>query len=310
MCSPEDRYRYSYYAYGLHIAASRPIPEFPARPGTTDVRVNFDGVPCRLPEHAQVDLHGNQVSEAGFLHPHPEHGWYVANGDEIRLAPALQDADAVVRQFILEAAFVRLWLQRGCLCLHASAAVVNKDAFVFLGASGCGKSTLAAALQARGHDILSDDQCIITTCAEKEPQVVQSAFRQNLHYDSIAALRMDAGHYQRPPGEGKYSVPVISCRTAPVPLRGIFALVRDDVDAVQVRSVQGLEKIALLAAHSTHRLIMLSGRSKHVLTEQLINLSRRIPVKKIIRPRNRFTLEEMIDAVMQNCSGMLSQGGP
>jgi hypothetical protein len=54
---------------------------------------------------------------------------------------------------------------RDCLALHASVVNVDGGAVGFLGGARHGKSTLAAALGRRGHQVLSDDCCVIRRSA-------------------------------------------------------------------------------------------------------------------------------------------------
>lgn len=51
---------------------------------------------------------------------------------------------------------------RGITCLHASAAVLESQAVVFVGPAGAGKSTTAATLAQRGFAVLSDDIVSVT----------------------------------------------------------------------------------------------------------------------------------------------------
>ena len=67
---------------------------------------------------------------------------------------------------LLEYLVVRLLGRRDGLLLHASTAIVDDRAYVFVGHSGAGKSTMAAIAEASGARIPTDDRTILTAGSE------------------------------------------------------------------------------------------------------------------------------------------------
>lgn len=76
---------------------------------------------------------------------------------EIGVDPDEDVDDAVLTRYLVGPALAAALHLRGWLVLHASGAVVDGNAVLYLGESGRGKSTLAAWGPAAGHELLTDD---------------------------------------------------------------------------------------------------------------------------------------------------------
>jgi hypothetical protein len=231
-----------------------------------------------------------------FRSEDPEHGYYVANGNEIRLARALKSADPILQQFVLEGAFSRLYRQRGCLHFHASAVAMHGQAAVFPGASGSGKSTLAAGLTGRGGECLADDLCVLSVRAGAAPLVMRTVTRQLLPRDSMRFLRLDDADY--PMQERKCAVPRFGSGKPLVPIGCIYVLVPCDVDGVRLETLKGVEKMAALLDNSRDA-VGVRGKERDGLAKKMmaLALALAVPVKTILRTRSRFVLEEMMELV-------------
>lgn len=159
--------RYSYAAYGLGVHSELPLPELTDHPGARrDVVVRLGearyepgarGHRGELPSRSQLfDIVWDGIGKS-----------IVRSGREIVLEPAPGVDERTLRLYLLGALLPVVLYQRGFLVLHASAVEFNGRAVAFLGESGWGKSTLAAALQARGHRLLSDDVVPVWVEAEE-----------------------------------------------------------------------------------------------------------------------------------------------
>jgi hypothetical protein len=95
-----------------------------------------------------------------------------------------------LRHLLLDQALPRAWAQLGFCVLHASAVQLESgSAIAFMGNSGAGKSTIAAALQARGCSLVSDD-CLSVAVAGGQPAIVPSYRGQRLNRDSLRQLKL------------------------------------------------------------------------------------------------------------------------
>jgi hypothetical protein len=157
---------HDYFAYGLAIRSAVPLPELiaaaaPLGAGSGDVVLRLGPVPSRP---TQLDATGTGFRADGkeACHVLDKVGAFlVRGGREIVVEPAPGVEDRVLRLSILGPALGLLLHQRGLLVLHASVVARNGAALAVLGSNGWGKSTIAAALHARGYDLVSDDLAAI-----------------------------------------------------------------------------------------------------------------------------------------------------
>src|SRR4051812_43448095 len=118
--------------------------------------------------------------------------------------------------------------QRGHFVLHASVVRIGPTAAALLGHVGAGKSSSAAALHARGHAVVTDDNAAISFTPDQT--LVTPAFPFLKIFPAIAeAIGCDEAsltrmHYSQP----KYVSPVNhDFPRTPVPLSRIYILTRD-----------------------------------------------------------------------------------
>jgi hypothetical protein len=155
-----------YAAYGLHIRSAVLLPELtpgPASHGAAagDVDIRLGPVPH---QPTTRDAAGFGFSSAGdeACHVLDKVGAFLVRaGREIVVEAAPGVEDRVLRLSILGPALGLLLHQRGLFVLHASVVARGREAIAFLGKNGWGKSTIAAALHAKGYDLVADDVAAI-----------------------------------------------------------------------------------------------------------------------------------------------------
>jgi hypothetical protein len=166
---------------------------------TIELTPFVEGLPQILPEGAPdltVEL-GNPPASGVKLPEDIQNPWYVgphleANGNPELTIHRLPDQSLWMRyadgvSFLIDRNLVRIqgWWQaprelgdalgyllgpvlglllrlRGQVCLHASGAVIDGSAHLFLGCEGAGKSTMTAALRQHGHRFLTYDIAPLT----------------------------------------------------------------------------------------------------------------------------------------------------
>jgi hypothetical protein len=150
-----------YRAYGLQILSALSLPELTLgaglEAGSGDVVIGLGPVE---PLPSQLDAGGFGFWTAGdeACHMLDKVGSFlVRGGREIVVDPAPEVEDRVLRLSILGPALGLVLYQRGLLVLHASVVARDGEAIAFLGKNGWGKSTIAAALHAKGFDVVADD---------------------------------------------------------------------------------------------------------------------------------------------------------
>ena len=156
-----------------------------------------------------------------------------------------------------------LLIQREILPLHGSAISIDGKAYAIVGDSGAGKSTLASEFMTRGYDLLTDDIIPVIISNEGKPTVVPSYPQQKLWIESLRQFGMDSSQY-RPlfDREEKFSVPLKNqfCNT-PLPLGGVFELVKSVQDGIEIAKITKLNKLQTLSAH-TYRNQLISRSEK------------------------------------------------
>lgn len=177
---------FSYRIYGLAIQSEIPLPELVATESPPDVRVRLgrvDGLPPHRPGERLVI--GATPDEIRIRFD--AFGLLVRGGVEIIADCSAGGEARSLRRLILGPGLALLLHQRGLLVLHASAVTLDGDATAFLGRSGQGKSTTAAALQAQGHPLVTDDVLPVRVDASP-PLVAPGSPQQKLWPDVVASL--------------------------------------------------------------------------------------------------------------------------
>lgn len=129
--------------------------------GQRTVTVRLGDVPAQIPGATPYGARCQVAPDEYLLEIPGTARYYVAHGREVRLEIVPGTPAPNVSTYLLGSVFGVLCHQNGLLPLHASAIEHAGKVVAFLGDSGAGKSTLAACLQRRGHNIVSDDICLL-----------------------------------------------------------------------------------------------------------------------------------------------------
>ena len=211
-------------------------------------------------------------------------------------APGAPGADPdSIRVFLLGSGLGAALCQRGLLVLHGNAVQVGEACMCAVGHSGTGKSTLAAGFWRRGHAILADDVVAVDSncCA------LPGFPRIKLWQDSADKLSVDTSALRRVrPSTNKFNLPVAPARTGALPLRWVYILDVHNGPDLRLEPITGLARFTPLH-NNTYRVRFLDGmamKGEHLkLCGQLAG---RIRLVKVSRPREGFTLDALIDALM------------
>ncbi|WP_199620981.1 phosphoenolpyruvate carboxykinase (ATP) [Paenibacillus alkalitolerans] len=293
-----------YKAFGLTISSDIPLPE-------------LQGQQCRDDEIADVHIReadltglwrqisGQQkkivVKDNIVMFQLPDVGTFcIRDGETIEVSPAEGSDPAKMRLYILGTCIGVILLQRKILPLHGSAISVNGKAYAVVGDSGAGKSTLASVLLNRGYRLLSDDVIAVTLTQDNIPMVMPSYPRQKLWQDSIDRLGMELADYQPLfERENKFAVPVHSrFYSEPLPLAGIFELVKTQDEQIGVSRIQGLERISVLQRHTYRRSVVPSLGLTEWHFNTSVSLLHRASLFRLRRPVAGFTAHDLADSMI------------
>lgn len=284
-----------YQTYGLHVASTRELPELnAASPADAPVDVWVeDAAPLGAPKETSES--GRAVTLRGSPEPSQDVYLYwteigtlrVTGGHRIHVHAHPGVNPSTIRLPLLGVAFGVLLHQRRLLTLHASAVSIGGVAAAFVGWKGAGKSTLAAALQARGHALLTDDVLAL----QPDAWTVHPAFPQiKLREESAAAIGADSLD-RLAPALDKYALrdPDVFCATS-APLEAIFVLTV--ADRTGARRLSGRHALMNVMAQTyAPRFLGTNGTGPDVFA-WCNALAQTVPVVELHRPRDLRRLEE------------------
>ena len=203
---------HTYWLGGLRVCSELPLPGLIANSSVArseDVVIRCSRVPESLPS-VTAEFPEGQCNENELLLNIPDAARYlIRHGAEILVDPAPLASPGNVAAYLLGTAFGVLCHQRGIPPLHASAIEVDDGCVAFTGDSGAGKSTLAAALAARGHQVISDDVCVLHPDDHGHLLIWPGLIRLRLWEDAMQALACERPGVEREfRGYNKYLIPL------------------------------------------------------------------------------------------------------
>lgn len=151
---------YRYTAYNLGISSEIELPNFPAAEGNGDLSIRWDPSVTIAATAASPIAIRVARSEASLSFHEMGH-FTVRRGSELAVSPVFHGGIDAIRLFLSGILMGTVLYQRGHLVLHASCVNIAGKAFAFMGPVAAGKSSLAAALYARGHSVVADDNTAI-----------------------------------------------------------------------------------------------------------------------------------------------------
>lgn len=265
------------------VACDFPLPEIPAMQraepnmqivlghGSVD-EVGFDRFHAWRETDGELILSCARQSVVGQSSRHllrfPELADFLVSGSTITCHPHPGCHEDTLRHLVLDQVIPRVWAHYGHLVLHASAVqLADGRVIAFLGESGWGKSTLAAALQARGSRLLSDDSISLRGSGEGV-RLIPSYTGLRLNEDSITTLGMEeqgwttVSHY----ADKRRQVPVTDEGYEPLWLDTLYIMAEPGkAQALSIKVLAGAELIATLIKRS----FLLDINDRHCATRQM-----------------------------------------
>lgn len=292
---------FSYTAYGLNIRSALPIPALDDAPAAREPDIDI-----RLADLSELRAAMSRAGERQRLAAHEvcllsdDLGTFVIrDGCEILLDPAPTLDAQLVHIILLGLPMAALLQQRGFLLLHGSSVSIDGGAVAFVGASGIGKSTIAAALHARGHELVVDD--VIAIRFDRGEPEVQPGFPQfKLWPDSLAALGEDAARLPQLDPELEKRARRIThgfCTPEPLRLKRIYFLAWGD--SARVERLEPREIFLKLSGHS-YGVRWLHELSGPAFFRERAELARSVPVRNLVRPRDLTALDRVTGLVEQD----------
>jgi len=287
-------------AFGLRFSSNREFSELSCsteQESGQPIELKWGPTPVHLSEPYTVrGLY--QANKHALLLSLPSVASYHVMRDSVVVSPCESASDDAVRLFLFGSAIGALLHLNGVLALHGSAVRLKSGgAAVFTGNSTAGKSTLAAALGQRGYMPIADDIAAIRFDEHGVAWVYPGLSRTKLWSDALRSLNFAPQALERVrDGIDKFILPVETWQ-APERLSHVYEITPREHGDVELRSLAGMDKIELLDRQTYRRRFLDALEAKGPHIRRLAQLASQVSVQTIVRPRNRATLVEMVDAL-------------
>jgi hypothetical protein len=224
----------------------------------------------------------------------------IEEGKIITVSPMGEADEDQIRLFILGTCMSVILIQRKILPLHGSTVAINGKAYAFIGDSGAGKSTLASAFINQGYQLLTDDVVAVKFSPDNIPFVVPSYPQQKLWEKSLEQFGMEKNClipiYKR---ETKFVVPINKQYSLePIPLAGIFELVKSNSEEVKLLPIENLMRIQTLLYHTYRNFIIPELGLIDWHFNYVIRIISQIDMYQLKRPDSSFTAYEMVSLIL------------
>lgn len=294
---------YFYNLYGLRIKSELKINELVCinniNIDSYDVEVNSSKVPSEKPESIFSNRYLFNKSNNFIFSVNNVANYHVSNGNAVTIEPLIDIGEQPIKTFLLGTSFGMLLHQRNSVAIHGGTIIVNNKAVVITGEQGAGKSTLVNGFRHRGFGFMADD--VSVTGLDKDNSiVVKSAYpQQKVCKDAMLKMGYNLDDFKLiDEDRQKYVVPVSETfRQEDLNLGAIFYITKDSVGGVKIEEVKGSEKLNIVM-NNIYRigLIRTIGIGKEYFLKCL-DIAKRIPVFKITRPANGFTIDEQMEKI-------------
>ncbi|WP_457654573.1 hypothetical protein [Rhodocaloribacter sp.] len=240
-------------------------------------------------------------------------GLEIRDGRELIVDPA-PGAEARGFRFLVSGIGMGFVLhQRGIPSLHASAVALDGEAVAFMGWKGMGKSTTTAVFHAQGCPVLTDD--LLPLYTEGEAVLAAPAFPGlKLLPEAVEAARSDRPD-DHPLISRRGTKRIVSVREGfpaeKLPLRCVYVLEwqEDEGSPAVIEPMPPREACIELMRHSfALRMFEERGATPQHLAESA-RLARRLPVRRLRRPRDLARLHELVDVVKKDLEGVRRSDG-
>jgi energy-coupling factor transporter ATP-binding protein EcfA2 len=258
-------------------------------------------VPTRL--SAPVVVHGDaQYDGKDLLLTIPNVARYLIRDGTDILVDAEADADQHdIAVYLLGSALGALCHQRGILPLHSAAIDVHDGCAAFIGPSGAGKSTLAAALAARGHQVVADDVGFLQIDSHGSVIFWPGICRIRLWEDAVAALDWRGpGVEQEFRGYNKHLIPVPPPANPFTPrrLRRVYYLTVASAESVaSINEVQGTAAFEILMQNIYRPSYAEFMRRKPAAFAICTAIARQLPLFQFSRQMRFEVLDETVEVL-------------
>ncbi|HEV2388543.1 MAG TPA: hypothetical protein VGS20_14955 [Candidatus Acidoferrales bacterium] len=319
-----------YKLYGLEVESDRPLPGVTPcdRVSSPDISCHLGELPARLAPtqmRAEHPIYSSPFKDSNglpilriwrfsrtghYCFQYCEGATFVIdrNGGEIWAEWSDGATLEEVTAFLLHQVFGFVLHLRNCMCVHASAVVIDGWAVLFAGNAGAGKSSTAAAFAERGHPVLADDVSTLKMEADGELMAIPSVPGICLWPDSAEMIYGGSAAERFPrlqPREEKKLVRLDSApgkfQSEPAPLGALYLLARRSADPTAPRieplgDSEGL--IQLLTNGYVSGALEPWWRAREFQMQG--EIARRVPVQRLVPSNDPKLLGRLCDLIVSD----------
>lgn len=292
---------FSYFAYGLGVHSTIPLPEFIPAEVECDV-LFYQGHPDQIPMEARGKFSYLDVNEQQVIISGEGVGTFIiTRGKEVCIIPEREVEHSRIRLNLVGVVMAFVLYQRGLLVLHAACNSMKGGAVGFIGESGFGKSSMAVALYLRGFSLLTDDVLAIETAGDFPigyagfPQVKldpESAVSLNIARDRLHELHSS---------QQKLGLRLATgFESSSLPLRCLYILGQGD--SVVITPLSPSQSLIELVRNSYPTRALQCGGAAHL--QKCAAIANRIPIYLLSRPKRLSLLPTIAELVEQHVMGL------
>jgi hypothetical protein len=293
--------KYRYEIYGLVIESDFMHEELVPSDKPTQVTIINGKVPIEFDHLLYSNDHFKASKNEFLFRLEGVAKYYISNGNKIIVEP-YEGADLTsVKLYILGTSLGVIQFQRGVFPIHGSAAVIDQKGVIITGVTGAGKSTLSMALRQKGYSFLTDDVAAVHFKSDGTPWVAAGFPQQKLKSDSAQYTGVDVSSLRKVNVDlEKYYVPVDKGFIyTPKQLMAVCEIIPSHCEDISIQKVYGTQKLTTLMNHTYRAQLIPFFKMEIERFKYCSNIAQQIQVFQMIRPINKFTLEEQIEYLVK-----------
>lgn len=299
---------YKYKVYGLNINSQIELNELVELDekhwDEIDVNIYFGEIPIGIDKKILKGKKNGYSTNDMWFEKENIGTFYMKKGKEIIIR--LYDGASLpyFKLYILGPCLSYILFQRESVAIHGGAMCINNQGIIITGDKGSGKSSLTSGLRHSGYDLVADD--LVSVDMDEDIKINPAYPQQRLKSHTMKNFKYDKTKFKNIDGTSKtkYIIPVNDrfCKEKVI-LKGIFNLVVGDVDSVHICEISGSEKLNIIVSNLfSAKHLRKMGLSKAYFSK-CMNLARKIPVYRIIRPEGVFSVSNQIE-IIENTLGI------
>ena len=295
--------KFYYRVYGLNLESEIYIPEFtviknPSKKNI-DATIKYKNVSKEIKEAIKNGKKSSFTYNDMWFNVDDVAIYSVYGGDKVEIELYENSDPYIVNMYILGTVLGLVLLQRNMIAIHGGAVLINDKGCVFTGDKGAGKSTLTTALRQKGYGFVADDVASINLDEEAKIhpgfgyQKLCEDTMEKLGYNTIDFIPFNAGEHI------KYIVPALDkFIDYEVNFNALFEITVDDIDYVKIEELSGSKKLDKIIKNIFNVEVLGNiGGIPPIIFKKSINLAKYIKCYKIVRPRDKFTVDDQINLI-------------